>query len=317
MKIVVLDKCTVVNNNDIDLSILEKNNDVAFYDILSKEEIISVSKNADAIICNKAIIDKEIMENCENLKYVGLFATGYNNIDLCFAKQKRITVCNAPDYSTNAVAQLAFSFILMLACKTYEYKNFVDNGNWILSPKFSCFPFDMCELQGKVLGVYGLGAIGTTVAKIGNAFGMKVISFTRTKKKIDGVEMVSEQELFKMSDFLSIHCPLTEQTENLINKDTLSLMKNTAFLINTSRGGVVNETDLANALNNGTIAGAGLDVLRKEPMDKNCPLYKAKNCIITPHVGWAPKETRERLVKIVYDNIESFKNGTPKNVVNK
>lgn len=313
MKIAILDTCTVIENNDIDLSLFENNNEVRFYNILSKPEIIKNCKNAEAIICNKSIIDKEIMENCKNLKYIGLFATGYNNIDITFAKQKGITVCNAPNYSTNAVAQLVFSFILMFACKTKEYYNFVNNGNWILSSKFSCFPYSMCELQNKVLGIYGLGAIGTAVAKIATAFGMKIIAFTRTEKFVENVQLVSEQELFSKSDFLTVHCPLTKETENLINSQTLNLMKPSAYLINTSRGGVVNETDLANALNRNVIAGAGLDVLQTEPMNKNCPLYKAENCIITPHIAWAPKETRERLIKIVYQNIENFKKGTPTN----
>lgn len=316
MKIIILDRCTVTNDNDISFEKIDALGEVEYYDVLEKRDIIKVSQNADAIICNKAIIDKEIMDACKNLKYIGLFATGYNNIDIDYANKKGITVCNAPNYSTFAVAQLTFSFILNLACKTKEYDDFVKQDKWIYSPTFSVFPFAMTELRGKVLGIYGLGTIGQAVAKIALAFGMKVKAYSRTKKDIPEVEFVSEQELFKTSDFLSFHCALTPDTENKLNRETISLMKPTAFVINTSRGGVINEQDLADALNSGRLQGAGLDVLAKEPMDKNCPLRGAENCIITSHIGWAPKETRERLIGIVAQNVIDFLNDTPKNTVN-
>lgn len=317
MKIIVLDRCTVVNENDIDFSAIDKLGDVEYYDVLPKTEIIEKLTDADAVICNKAIIDSVVMDKAKKLRYIGLFATGYNNIDIEYAKKKGITVCNAPNYSTNAVAQLTFSLLLNLAGKTDSYTKFVRDGKWIYSPVFSCFPYSMTEIYGKTFGIYGLGTIGQAVAKIALAFGMKVKAYSRTKKQVDGVEFVNEEELFRRSDFLSFHCALTPDTAEKLNKNTLSLMKNTAFVINTSRGGVINEQDLADALKNGKIAGAGLDVLVKEPMSEDCPLRNIDNCIITSHIGWAPKETRERLIDIVAENIECFKKGTPINDVTK
>ena len=315
MKIVVLDKCTVTTG-DVDLSILESCGEVKYYDLLTKPEIIKVLDGADAVIVNKAVIDKEIMDSA-SLKFIGLFATGYNNIDIDYAKQKGIVVCNVPGYSTSSVTQMTFSLMLDLASSTSKYSASVAMGDWKRSAQFSYLTYPICELAGKTLGIYGLGAIGISVARVALAFGMKVIAYTRTPKDIDGVEMVSAERIFRESDFISFHCPLNNESTRVLNKDTIDLMKPTAFVINTSRGGVIDEQALADALRNGRIAGAGLDVLTSEPMAKDCPLADIENCIITPHVAWAAYESRVRLVNIVVENLRAFAAGEPINVVNK
>ncbi len=315
MKITVLDKCTLTVG-DIDFSPIEALGQVEYFDILSKEDIISCAKDSDAIICNKAVIDGEIMENCKNLKYIGLFATGYNNIDLEEASLRNIAVVNVPGYSTNSVAQLTMAYILSQTTSLAKYDASTHNGEWIKSHTFSYFPYPIAELAGKTLGIYGMGAIGRKVAQCAESFDMNVIVHTRTVRDND-YEYVSLEELFKRSDYISLHAPLTEENKGLICKKTLSMMKPTAYLINTSRGGVVNEQDLADALNNGTIAGAAIDVLTVEPMSSETPLLKAKNCTITPHIAWASIESRKRLIQKVAENIKAYQNGTPQNVVNK
>ena len=316
-KIIVLDKCTLHFENDVRFDAFDRLGEVEFYDLLDSSEVIAVSKDAVAIFCNKTLITKEIMESCPKLRYIGIFATGYNNMDLEAAGKLGISVANVPSYSTSAVAQTVFSYILNFATSLDKYDTSTKNGDWIKSRTFSYFPFPITELEGKTLGIFGFGSIGRRVADIGNAFGMKVIVYTRTKKEAKGIRYVSKEALFSESDFLTIHCPLTPETENLICKDTLSLMKPTAFLINTARGGVVCENDLKEALENGVIKGAAVDVLRYEPMRSDCPLYSAKNITITPHVAWAAKETRQRLVDKAADSYRQFLSGNPINIVNK
>ena len=315
MKIVILDKCTVTKG-DVDLSVLEKLGEVDCYDIISKEEIISALQGADAVVCNKSVIDKDIID-ATSLGFIGLFATGYNNIDIEYAKKNGIAVCNVPGYSTDSVTQITFSFILELACSTSKYVSSVAAGDWKKASQFSYFHFPITEVAGKTLGIYGLGTIGLSVARVGLALGMKVVAYTRTPKSIDGIDIVSEEELFSSSDFLTFHCPLTDKTAKVVNEKTLSLMKPTAFLINTARGGVIDEYALADALINKRIAGAALDVMTYEPMAADCPLWGIDNCIITPHIAWASIEARTRLIGKVYDNIQAFKTGNPVNVVNK
>ncbi len=314
MKITVLDKCTLTVG-DIDFSPIEALGEVSYYDILPREEIIDAAKDCEVLICNKAIIDADIMDKCKNLKYIGLFATGYNNISIDEAKKRGIIVVNVPGYSTYSVAQLTMAFILSHATSLHKYDASTHSGEWIKSYAFSYFPYPITELYGKTLGVYGMGAIGRKVAECAKVLGMNVIATTRTVRDND-YEYVSIDELFKRSDYLSLHAPLTDQNRELVCKKTLSLMKPTAYLINTSRGGVINETDLADALNNGTIAGAALDVLTVEPMKEGNPLLKAKNCTITPHVAWASLQSRIRLINTVAENIKAYQNGTPVNVVN-
>lgn len=316
MKITVLDRCTVEKNGEINWSPITSLGETAFFDMISDEEVIEVARESEAILLNKKVMTAEIMDKLPRLRYIGLFATGYNNIDLEAAKKRGILVVNAPSYSTDFVAQTAFAFILHFANSVPLYNEAVQSGDWINSKTFSFFTYPLSELKGKTLGIFGLGSIGRRVAEIGKAFGMRVIATTRTPRPELGIELVSKETLFKEADFLSIHCPLTEETKNLVNKETLSLMKPTAFLFNTSRGGAVDEEALKEALNSGKIAGAGLDVISVEPMREDNPLRGAKNCVITPHVAWAALETRTRLVELVADNIKAYMNGTPKNVVN-
>ena len=315
MKTVVLDKCTVTKG-DVDLSPLEKWGETEYYDLLSKEDIKKVLSDADAVICNKAKLDREIIESAPSLKYIGLFATGYNNIDTVAAAEHGITVCNVPGYSTDSVAQLTFSLILELAGNASAYVRSVAAGDWKRSKQFSYFFAPISELAGKTLGIYGLGTIGKAVAEIAKAFKMRVIAYSRTPKNIDGIEEVGKEELFRQSDFLSFHCPLNSDSALAVNRESLALMKSSAYLVNTARGGIVDEHALAEALEKGVIAGAALDVLTEEPMAEDCPLFGAPNCIITPHIAWAAYETRVRLIKLVAANVDAFVKGETINRVN-
>ncbi len=314
MKLVILDKCTVTKG-DVDLSPLEKFGTVEYYDLLSKEEIKKALVGADAVVCNKAKIEGDIIEE-SSLKFIGLFATGYNNIDIEAAKRKGVVVCNVPGYSTDSVAQLTVALMLELAGNASTYARSVAAGDWKRSKQFSYFFAPITELVGKTLGIYGLGTIGQAVARIALAFGMRVIAYSRTPKKIKGILDVDKETLFKESDFLSFHCPLNAESALAVNAKTLALMKPTAFLINTARGGIIDEAALAEALEKEQIAGAALDVLTEEPMAENCVLFGVKNCIITPHIAWAAYETRVRLIERVAENLEAFVNGSPINVVN-
>ena len=280
------------------------------------EEVAQKIGDADAVLCNKTPITREVMNQCPNLKYIGLFATGYNNIDIPASRDKNIIVCNAGAYSTHAVVQHTFALLFSLAGNLNAYHQAVKDGEWERSPVFSYFPYPVHELYQKTFGVVGYGSIGKNVAKAADAFGMRVLIHTRTKPENCPYELVTQEEIFRQSDVLSIHCPLTEQTENLIRKETLDLMKPSAYLINTARGGIVNEQDLADALNQEKIAGAGLDVLVQEPMSPDTPLKSAKNCLITPHIAWSAVETRDRLLQIVSNNLKAYLAGTPTNQVN-
>jgi len=315
MKTVILDKCTVTKG-DVDLSVLETFGETVYYDMLPKQEIIEALRGADAVVCNKSVIDREVMESTD-LKFVGVFATGYNNIDIEFAKQRGIVVCNVPGYSTDSVTQLTISFLLELACSTMDYTRSVARGDWQKASQFSYFDYPITEIAGKTFGIYGLGTIGLSVAKVALSLGMKVIACTRTPKTVEGIELVDADTLFARSDYISLHCPLTSDTERLVNERTISLMKPTAYIINTSRGGVIDEYALASALRSKRIAGAALDVLTVEPMAIDCPLMGIDNCLITPHVAWASIEARTRLIDKVAENLRAFIGGSPINVVNK
>lgn len=315
MKIVILDKNTVTKG-DISMKEIEALGTVTSYDYTDREDVVNQIGDGEIVLCNKSIITKEVMNQCKAIKYIGLFATGYNNVDLAAAKEKGIVVCNAPSYSTHAVAQHVFALILHITNQAAKYNQSVQQGDWIDAENFSYFPYPIMELVGMTLGIYGFGEIGQTVARIGKAMGMNIIVTTRTPKKNPEIEFVDTDELFQRSDILTIHCPLTDETRGLISMERLSCMKPTSLLINTARGPIVNEHDLAEALNTGIIAGAGLDVLSREPMRADNPLRGAKNCVFTPHIAWAPKQTRERLITIVADNIRQYMQGCPKNVVN-
>lgn len=315
MKIVILEAATI-SKGDISFDPVYKLGEVIEYPLTPTSEIVRYVGDAEAALCNKTPFTSDILKECKKLKYIGVCATGYNNIDLKTASELGITVTNVPAYSTESVAQQVFSFILHFANKIFMYNDFVNDGGWVRSETFSAFAFPTVELAGKTIGIIGYGGIGQAVARIANAFGMNVIINTRTVKPDASANYVTLPELFKKSDFITVHCPLTDKTEGLINKDLLKLCKPSAVLINTSRGAIVNEDDLAYALNNGIIAGVGLDVLCTEPMSKNCPLLGVSNCVITPHVAWAPYETRERLVKTVADNLRAYQNGKAVNKVN-
>lgn len=315
MKICILD-WTTVTSGDISSDIFKKFGDVECYELTDNQYAAEQIGNADMVLCNKVLITDEVIKKCPNLKYIGLFATGYNNIDLQSASEHGITVCNAGSYSTNAVAQQTFAYILDHYSRISEYDNFVKNNGWINSKTFSKFPIKTMELAGKTISIIGFGSIGKAVAEIADAFDMKVLVNTRTVPINCPYETVSLANAFKRADILTVHCPLTEQTHGIINSETLSLMKNNAIVINTARGGIVREQDLADALNSKKISAAYLDVLVNEPMSPETPLKTAENCIITPHSAWAPLETRLRLIDIVCANIKAFLNGSPINKVN-
>jgi glycerate dehydrogenase len=314
-RITVLDWGTV-STGDIKESEIFSDGDITFYGLTSAEQTTGRIAGSNIVLCNKVLITEEIIKSCPDLKYIGLFATGFNNIDIKAAKEHGITVCNAGSYSTDAVAQHTFALILQHYSKVSLYREYTESGKWITSPTFSAFPYPMYELAGRTIAVVGFGSIGKAVAKIADAFGMKVIVNTRTKPENCSYELVSLDDAFRRADIITFHCPLTEATKGAISRERIALMKESAVIINTSRGPVADEQALADALNSGRIAGAGLDVLEYEPMRKDCPLIGAKNCIITPHVAWAPLETRRRLINIVNSNIRAYLNGTPENVVN-
>ncbi len=315
MKIVILEAATV-SKNDVSFEEIYRLGEVREYPLTPVDKIVEYVGDAEAVLCNKTPFTAEVLEACPNLKYIGLCATGYNNIDVAAATRLGITVCNAPAYSNAAVAQQVFSFILRYTNRTSAYNRFVHNGGWIRSETFSAFEYPITELAGKTLGIIGYGRIGRQVAKIAHAFDMNVIVNTRTAKQDSSVKFVGLKELLAKSDIITLHCPLTDETNGLIDLDALKLCKPSAIIINTSRGAVIKEADLAYALENDIIAGAGLDVLCEEPMSADNPLLNAKNCIITPHIAWAPIDTRKRLITIVADNLSAFINGKPINTVN-
>ena len=318
MKIVILDSETVCRNGDVSLDGITSQGESVIYGFTPNELVAEKIGDADAVICNKCLITEDVFEKCPNLKYVGLFATGYNNIDLKSASKHGAVVCNVPSYSTDSVAQHTFALILNHFNKIREYADTVDNGDWVNYKLFTYFYMPTYELKGMTIGIVGFGDIGKRVAEIADVFGMNVVSYTRSPEKVKApAKAVSFEELLEISDVVTMHCPLNEGTKEMINKETLAKMKPTAYFVNTARGGVINEQDLADALNSGIIAGAGIDALTFEPMREDCPLRNAKNCTITPHIAWAPKQTRERLLEKVSENLKAFIEGKPINVVNK
>lgn len=314
MKIVITDAQTVTSG-DISLDILNELGEVVIYNLTDKSELVGRIKDADAIICNKTLLNEEVLSKAKKLKYIGLFATGYNNIDIDYCKSRGITVCNAGSYSTNSVAQQTFAFILEHYNKVAKYNTFVQNGGWLSSPTFSPFVFPLNELSGKTIGIVGYGSIGKAVERIANAFNMNVLVNSRTEQKTIYGQFVSLDELLANSDIVTVHCPLNKDSQYMFNSQAFAKMKDGAFFINTARGGVLVEEDLVNALESGKLSGAGIDVLEYEPMTANCKLMGAKNCLISPHIAWAPYETRVRLINIVHSNLKAFIDGNPTNVV--
>ena len=322
MKIVILDAGTLTLNNDIDFSIFNQWGEVTIYDFSREEDIPERIMDADVILCNKSPMRRDILCNAKHLKYIGLFATGYNNVDLEYTRLNNITVCNAGSYSTEAVAQHVFALILHFYNTIYRYDEFVKDGGWINSSRFSPF-MEMREMYNKTIGIIGYGSIGKKVAEIADAFGMKVLAYSRKAVKNGDVilknEGVAEYEdidtILRESDIITMHCPLNRDSEKMCNLEFFSKMKGDALFINTSRGGVVDEDALIYALNNNIIGAAALDVVEKEPMTEECRLMEAKNIVITPHAAWAPLETRKRLIKIVSENLQKWLAGTPINVI--
>ncbi len=319
MKIVNLDGYTT-NPGDLSWKEIEKLGEYTVYERTSPDRIVERAKGAQILMVNKTVITKEILDALSpELKYIGLQSTGYNVVDCDYARQLGITVSNIPSYSTNAVAQLVFAFILEITNKVSMHSESVKNGDWCSCPDFCYWNAPLSELAGKTIGIIGFGAIGSKVAAIAEAFDMNVLAYAphpKDKGTLKRINFTPLDQLLTESDIITCHCPLTDKTNRMINENAISLMKKTAIFINTSRGPVVDENALANALNSERIAAAGLDVLEFEPAHSSNPLLIAKNCYITPHIAWAAKETRERLIKILTENLKAFLNGCPQNVVN-
>lgn len=314
MKIVLTDAQTVIDDL-VTADCLNEFGEVISHGLLRYDEVAEAIADADMVICNKTLLNAETLRLAKKLRYIGLFATGYNNIDVDYCRINGITVCNAGSYSTNAVAQQTFALILEHYNKVARYNQYVQDGRWKRSPTFSPFVYPLNELAGKTLGIVGLGTIGKEVAAIANAFHMHVIAYNRSQKEVEGVTQVGFEQLLSESDVVTVHCPLNKDSENLFNKETFMKMKPGALFVNTARGGVMVEQDLHDALESGHLGGACIDVLHIEPMEEDCVLMNAKNCIITPHIAWAPLETRRRLMDIVSDNIRQYLNGMPINIV--
>jgi len=318
MNIVVLDGYGL-NPGDLSWERLHKIGDAKIYDRIAKENIIERIGDAEIVLTNKTPINAEIMDKTK-IKYIGVLATGYNVVDVEAAKERGIIVTNVPAYSTASVAQMVFAHVLEICNHVAHHDRTVKEGKWEKCPDFCYWERHLIELDGKVMGIIGYGRIGQAVAKVAQAFGMKVIAYSpRKRKELENENMryVELDELFSQSDIISLHAPLFESTRNIINKESISKMKKSVIIINTSRGPLVNEQDLADALNSGRIYAAGVDVVSEEPIKANNPLLKAKNIFITPHIAWAPKEARVRLMNIAMENIEAYLAGRPINVVNK
>lgn len=317
MKIVILDGYTT-NPGDIDWTPLLALGDVTIYDRTSEAEIVERAKDAEVVLTNKVPISGDIMEKLPQLKYIGVMATGFNIIDLKAASEHNIVVTNVKGYSTNAVAQHTFALLLALKNRIETHSVKVHEGGWAQSKDFTFRATPLLEVHGKTMGLLGLGDIGSAVAKIAQAMGMKVIAYRKNPSKTQDstIEMVDLDTLFKESDILSLHVPLNEETEGIINAENLRKMKKTSYLINTARGGLIVEKDLAEALKNRVITAAGLDVLSQEPPQENHPLIGLDNCIITPHIAWSMQETRQRLINLLSENIKAYHEGAPINQVN-
>lgn len=315
MKIILTDAKTVTQG-DLSLEPLKEFGEVVVYELTDYDEIADRVRDADAIICNKTPLNEDTLRLASQLKYIGLFATGYNNIDTDYCDKTGITVCNAGSYSSDAVCQHTFALILECMNRIGDYSSFVAEGNWKKSKTFSPFVFPLSELAGKTLGIVGYGNIGKAVGKVAKAFNMNVLAYKRNPDKNSDVTFADFDTVLKESDIITVHCPLNESSYRLFDEKAFAKMKDGAIFINTARGAIMDEIALKNALESGKLAYAGIDVLEIEPMDKDCPICGVKNCFITPHIAWAPMETRERLMGIVCDNLRYFLSGSPKNVVN-
>ena len=315
MNIVVLDGFTA-NPGDCSWEPLKALGNCQIYDRSAPAEVLERAKNADVLLTNKTPLSSELIHQLPHLKYIGVLATGYNVVDGDAARERAIPVCNVPEYGTPNTAQATIALLLELTNRTGHHAETVRSGRWSRSADFCYWDGTLTDLQGATLGIIGFGRIGEMVARIGSAFGMRILAHRRNKPSESEFEHVGLEDLLRQSDVVSLHCPLTEHTKELINAERLRLMKTSAFLINTARGALIQESDLAAALNNGVIAGAGLDVLSVEPPPASNPLLSAKNCIITPHIAWATPNARRRLLATTVENIQRWVEGRPQNVVN-
>ena len=322
MKIVVLDGYTE-NPGDLSWSGLEELGSLTVYDrtpLNDENEIIKRIGDAEAIYTNKTPLSRKTIESAPNLKFIGVLATGYNVVDVNAAKDKGIIVCNIPTYGTAAVAQFAIAMLLEICHHVAHHSNAVHDGRWESCPDFCFWDYPLIELADKTMGIIGFGRIGQSTGKIAQAMGMKVLAYDNYANpalESETCKYTDLETLLKESDVITLHCPLFPETQGIINKETIAKMKDGVIILNNSRGPLIVEQDLADALNSGKVYAAGLDVVSSEPIKGDNPLLKAKNCIITPHISWAPKESRQRLMDIAVDNLRQFLNGTPVNVVNK
>ncbi len=318
MKIIVLDGHTL-NPGDLSWDSLKELGDVTVYDRTPADMTVDRIGNAEIVITNKTVIDKNILDACPSIKYVGVLATGYNVVDVAAAKEKGIPVANVPGYGTNSVAQFAIALLLEVCQHVGEHSQSVRDGEWINSKDFCYWKHPLIELDGKTLGIIGMGTIGKKTAVVAQALGMKIlVSGSRRVAELesDTLKYVELDELLAKSDIISLHCPLTDNNKGVINKGNIAKMKDGVIIINTSRGPLIVEQDLAEALNSGKVYAAAMDVVSVEPIKADNPLLTAKNCIITPHIAWAPIEARTRLLNIAVNNLKGFLAGSPINVVN-
>lgn len=315
MKVVVTDGFTL-NSGDLSWDDLKQFADIEIYDRTAPGDVIARCADAKIILTNKIAFTKDVLGQLPKLKLINVLATGYNTIDIEAARAKGIVVCNVPGYSTNSVAQHTFALILELVNQVGLHSSSVARGDWQRSQDFAYTLTPLVELSGKTMGLVGFGNIGQQTARIANAFGLKVIYHTPSEKETELARYSDLSSLFRESDIISLHLPLKSDNQEFVDKELIRTMKSTAYLINTSRGQLINEQDLAAALNEGVIAGAAIDVLTEEPPRRENPLLTAKNCIITPHNAWMSREARQRILEITYQNLKAFTDGKPVNVVN-
>ena len=318
MKMVVLDGYTE-NPGDLSWDGLREFGELTVYDRTgSEDQVIARIGEAEVVFVNKVPITKRVLEECPNIKFISFLATGYNVIDIKAAAEKGIVVSNIPSYGTAAVAQFAIALLLEVCHHVAHHSEAVHQGRWAANPDWCFWDYPLIELQGKTMGIIGFGRIGQATGRIAKALGMKVIAYSRSVRE-DGKEIadyVDLDTLLRTSDVIALHCPLFPETEGIINKANIEKMKDGVIIINNSRGQLVVEQDLADALNSGKVCAAGLDVVSTEPIREDNPLLKAKNCLITPHISWAPKESRQRIMDMSYNNLKAFVEGRPINVVN-
>lgn len=317
MQIVVLDGYTL-NPGDLSWDDLEALGTCEIYDRTPPQDVVPRAKDAEIVLTNKTVLAREVIRQLPKLKYIGVLATGYNVVDTEAARRQNVPVTNVPTYGTRSVAQMVFAHLLNLTQHAAHHAETVVAGRWTAAEDFCYWDYPLVELAGQTMGIVGFGRIGRATAELARAFGMEVLAHdvVAPPAAVPGVEMVDLDTLFRRSDVVSLHCPLAAETEKLVNRARLAIMKRSAFLINTSRGPLVDESALAEALNSGRLAGAGLDVLSIEPPEPDNPLLAADNCFITPHIAWATKAARKRLLQAVVQNVKTFLDHRPQNVVN-